>query len=371
MVIGKYKTKKGYKYYVSIYIDGKRYFRRGFNSKDEAMRKGLDLKEENNIDYSKIPLFHELTYRFLEDYKKRVKITTYYLNLKIVTGYINKYLPNIRVDKLKYNHFNNWWNVVKRINATNKYKNNMLRVLIQIFNFCEVFYNYKNNEVKKLVPIRDYSIKKDIKSEEKIEKYISYENFKKLIKVIDDSNYWRLFFLVLYFSGMRRNEIIALQVTEIPMKEIYVYQQLSAVPKRIYNHNLISPKSRSSNGKIILPDFVMKLLNNHIEFYHLKVDDFIFFKRNSKKNVTSKIATYALRKYAKKAGLKNAEKYHLHMFRHGEATLLDSIGVDDNIVSKVLRHSSSEITKKVYIHETEKELKEVQEILNNFEKDFE
>ncbi len=58
------------------------------------------------------------------------------------------------------------------------------------------------------------------------------------------------------------------------------------------------------------------------------------------------------------------------MFRHGEATLLDSIGIDDNVVSKILRHSSSEITKKVYIHETEDEIKEVQNVLNSFEKDF-
>jgi integrase len=368
MVIGKYKTKKGYKFYVSIYLDGKRIFRRGFNSKDEAMKKGLELKE-NNIDYNKIPTFNELLDSFLENYKKKVKITTYYYNSVTIKNYMKNVIPNIRVDKLKFNHFNNWWNYVKKKNISNSFKNVILKLLITIFEYCEIFYNYKNNEVKKLIPIKDYSIKKDIKSEEKIEKYISYENFKKLISVIDNE-YWKLFFLVLYFSGMRRNEILALQVTEIPMKEIYVYQQISVMPKKIYNKNLLSPKSRNSNGKILLPNFVMELLNKHIEINNLKVNDFIFFNKEKTKNVSKTTVLKFLVKYAKKAGLKNADKYHFHMFRHGEATLLDSIGIDDNVVSKVLRHSSSEITKKVYIHETENEFKEVQNVLNSFEKDF-
>ena len=142
------------------------------------------------------------------------------------------------------------------------------------------------------------------------------------------------------------------------------------MPKKIYNKNLLSPKSRNSNGKILLPNFVMELLNKHIEINNLKVNDFIFFNKEKTKNVSKTTVLKFLVKYAKLAGLENAEKYHMHMFRHGEATLLDSVGIDDNVVSKVLRHSSSEITKKVYIHETEDEFKEVQNVLNSFEKDF-
>lgn len=367
MVIGKYKTKKGYKYYVSVYLDGKRIFRRGFNSKDDAMKKGLELKE-NNIDYNKIPIFNELLDSFLENYKKKVKVTTYYVTSVTIKKYMKNVIPNFRVDKLKFNHFNNWWNYVRKKDLSSTVKNRLLKLLILIFEFCEIFYNYKNNEVKKLIPVKDYSIKKDIK-EDKVEKYISYDNFKKLISVIDN-DYWKLFFLVLYFSGMRRGEILALQVTEIPMKEIYVYQQVSNMPKKLCNKNLLSPKSKNSNGKIILPDFILDMLNDHIKINNLKVDDFIFFNKEKTKYISRTTSDSCLKKYAKKAGLKNAEKYHLHMFRHGEATLLDSIGIDDNVVSKILRHSSSEITKKVYIHETEDEIKEVQNVLNSFEKDF-
>jgi hypothetical protein len=126
MVIGKYKTKKGYKFYVSIYLDGKRIFRRGFNSKDEAMKKGLELKE-NNIDYNKIPTFNELLDSFLENYKKKVKITTYYYNSVTIKNYMKNVIPNIRVDKLKFNHFNNWWNYVKKKNISNSFKNVILK----------------------------------------------------------------------------------------------------------------------------------------------------------------------------------------------------------------------------------------------------
>lgn len=366
MVIGKYKTKKGYKFYVSIYLDGKRVFRRGFETKEEAMKKGLEITENKFSD--KVPTFNDLLDHYMEDYKKRVKISTYYRILKITNKYMRNKIPNIKVSKLTYNHFNIWWSDFKKNDLDTDYKNFILRILILIFDFCDIFYNYRNYEVKKLVPIRDYSVKKIDKVDE-TDKYITYENFKKLISVID-SEFWRLFFFVAYFSGIRRNEILALQVTEVPMKEVFVYQQISLTPKKIYNHALISPKSKSSVGKILLPKFVMEMLNKHIEFYHLKVNNYIFFTINKNKAMSGTCVAENLKKYAKLAGLENAEKYHMHMFRHGEATLLDESGINDNVVSKVLRHSSAEITKRVYIHKTEKEIQEVQNLLDSFEKDF-
>lgn len=55
-----------------------------------------------------------------------------------------------------------------------------------------------------------------------------------------------------------------------------------------------------------------------------------------------------------------------HLFRHTTASLLNSNGVSVDVIQHLLGHSSEEITKNVYIHDTEEKKEAMNTLINGF-----
>src|SRR5690625_2286017 len=90
--------------------------------------------------------------------------------------------------------------------------------------------------------------------EDKSINYWTLDEFKRFLKVVDNDRYYTLF-MVLFYSGARIGEILALTWNDIDFKN-----NLIDINKRYYRTKINTPKNDSSIRKIKLPNHTINLL---------------------------------------------------------------------------------------------------------------
>lgn len=89
------------------------------------------------------------------------------------------------------------------------------------------------------------------------EKHINFwtlEEFKSFIKHVDDPLYYALF-MILYYSGMRKGELLALTWGDIDFETNTIN-----INKTVHNSSVTSPKTKASIRTIMMPTHIMELL---------------------------------------------------------------------------------------------------------------
>lgn len=300
------------------------------------------------------PKLSEAVASYLEISKQQVKITTYQKLRLRMNKYILGMLPDIRIDQLNYLDLSKWWNGIKRLKIQDK--NIFLNDLKRLFEHGAVYFNCRNEEVNKLIPYKDYSIKTRVRPL----KYITYDDFKKFLKVSAD-DYFYLLYVLTFISGLRMGELRGLKVPSSGSIGDSIHLSCQASNKTGSGKiELISLKSKNSERDILLPDFLKAMLNQHIKAHKLKPGNFLFFSPWSKNAPIGETSINRdIIKRAQKAGL--TYNIHLHMFRATEATNMKNAGIDIETVRKCLGHSDSGITKKYYIQQTPEEIKKIKD----------
>ena len=154
---------------------------------------------------------------------------------------------------------------------------------------------------------------------------------------------------MLYFTGLRKGELLALK-----WEDINFYERTIKINKTITRtHELQTPKTKSSNRIISLDDEMIRQLKE------LKInnnDDFIFG------NVTF---TTLLRKKNYYCDIANVKRIKIHEFRHSHACLLFMNNVPIDQISNRLGHSKISITTDTYLKYIPKNEKRVIMTLNS------
>ena len=345
-----YKDKNG-SYFIKISINGKQILQRGFQSEEAALQGIINLKSLNELKpkNKKYPYFNDLLKTFLKRKRQLVKITTYEKVLSKINLYIKGIIKNVPVNKLILKDFENFYTFISKRKLSIESKNRILKLLIEIFDYCHIYYGYECLFPKRLILFKDYSIKKP-QSDFKI---FTYDDFKKIYPGLND--YDKLLLLTFYLFGLRLGELLGLTVLSFKSFEntLCVYQEVSWKTKK-KGFELLSPKSKTSNRNYPIPDSYKKMVYDHINKYQLKEDDFIFFGKNGHNRPSSEHAiNYRLKKWSEIIG------YHLHshLFRHSAVSQLYANNVPLEVISKLVGHSGTSITKDVYLHQTEEKKK--------------
>lgn len=179
--------------------------------------------------------------------------------------------------------------------------------------------------------------------------YLTVEQVKELIKITEQSKYPRtkelvdMFMFSIHTGGMRFSDICTLRWSEVDMENRTIKHL------QVKNHTrkpTILTLPITDEGKRILDKW--KGRNNNFVFDMLCED----FDLNDEKmlkhtiNSLNKTMNQSLRCLGEK--MKLSFNLHFHCSRHTYGTLLLNKGIDINLISHLMGHSSSFITQKVY-----------------------
>jgi integrase len=148
--------------------------------------------------------------------------------------------------------------------------------------------------------------------------------------------------LLLMVTGLRIGELLALRWRNVDLEAA-----LLRVEETVYEGHFDEPKSMHSVRLIPLGPLALRLLKAKVAKIPFDAEWLVF--RSGRGTVLDRrtLLSQQLKPTAKALGLGNV---NWHLLRHSNATLHDSIGTPLGTVQALLGHSSSEITRQVYLH---------------------
>ena len=317
----KEKTKDGRQWRFKVYYHNEDGKLKPYTSKRYLLKKEAEAAErvfKLNRDVPVKKRFDVVADDYFKDAYIRLKestVNTYYSQYK---NNILPYFKNKFIDEINVSDIENWKNKLIDRKIKTSTCNEYYVVFKEIFTYANRKFelNYNPVSLSGRFKRRNDEV---IKTEEKL-RYITYEEYCKLIEVIHDDLYHCLF-LTFYFAGMREGEMQALTWNDIDFnrKIVIVNKTLSTNTKEgIYK---ITNTKNCLNREISMSKILYEELKRYKEVV-MKYDDFSsdwFVFGNG-----DFLSTYQMNKYRKiyfkEAGLEK-RLITIHEFRHSHVSL--------------------------------------------------
>lgn len=363
-------TKDGRQYYFMVYkkdFNGinKKYKSKKYKTKTEAKEEEalFLLRRDNPINK---PFKLVANAYFDELYSIRKEST--------VDSYINAYEKNIRpyfnkfnINDINIHTINNWKLEMAKKGFKINYLNKLYNVFKNIFDFAMKNYDLTTNPVA--ISGRFQSKNDEITKDDEKLRYITYEQFQILVSVMDDT-LWKTFFTFLYYTGMRKGEVLALKWNDIDFanNEIIVNKTLYT---KIKGKIITTSTKNNLNRKIKMSKTLREQLiiyKNQIMKYTDYNDNWYVFGCGTYMPLST-IDRYK-NYYFKQA---NLSPITIHEFRHSHVSLLINeyikSGQTDTtkfflMMSNRMGHSV-QVMQRTYLHLFPTIQNEIVDILNN------
>lgn len=336
-----YEDKNGTWYFITRIEqpDGskKQVKRRGFKNKKAAIRAEAKLEDEGIIQ--EIVTFEFVAKEYLNWYQKRRKESSYTKINSIITIHLIPHFKKMELRNIKQKDIIKFQDKLIESKAAASHIKKIHTTLSAVFNFA-IKNEYTNINPASIVGNVDLK-------EEKHINYWTLEEFKVFIDNVDETLYYALF-MTLYYSGMRKGELLALTWADLDFEHNSIN-----VNKTEYNRKVTTTKTESSKRKILMPRFVMLQLEKIKLSSNPKLTYVVFGE------FTTSISTTTLdRKYEKYLKSSGVKKIRIHDFRHSHASYLINKGTIISVIAARLGHSDVATTLNTYSHlypTTEKE----------------
>ena len=292
----------------------KKYKSKKYMTKSEAQQaERLFLMERDNPIKKSFILVADSYFEELYQIRKEA---TPYCYEGLYKKHIKPYFSSFYINDINISIIDKWKLEMAKKGLKLSYLNNIYSILKSIFDFAMKKYGISSNPV---AICGRFQQKNDevIKDEEKI-RYITYEEFNKLISVIDNIT-WKTFFIFLYYTGMRKGEVQALNWNDIDFNNnlIIVNKTLSIKTKKDFK---ITSTKNNLNRKVKMS----KTLKEQLLLYKKEMMQYTDFNENwfvfgnTRFMPETTIARYK-HKYFK---LSCVPEITIHEFRHSHVSLL-------------------------------------------------
>ena len=164
--------------------------------------------------------------------------------------------------------------------------------------------------------------------------------FNKFIECVRDKPQSYTAFYVLYWTGMRIGELMALTMEDIDLQENTI--RVNKSYQRLKEQDIITePKTPKSNRIISIPELLNNCLEDYLgRLYGLEENERIF-------PFTKSFLTHEMIRGCALSGVK---KIRLHDLRHSHASLLVELGLSPAAIAERLGHEKIETTLNTYSH---------------------
>ena len=332
-----YKDEKTGKWFAKFYYTNwqgikKQKWKRGFATKKEALGFERDFLEKQSANPDMT--FQNLYEIYMEDMAARLKQSTLLTKKAVLQTHILPFFGSKPINEIKASDVRRWQ--AKLMSSPNNYSQTYLKKinteLNSIINYAKRFYNLNTNPCGKAGTIGK------AKAEEM--DYWTYDEYIAFREGVKDKSLSYICFEVLYWTGIREGELLALSPADIDLDNKTI--SINRTYQRIEGKDVFtSPKTRKSKRKISIPDFLCQELSDYIQSrYMLDADERLF-------PVTKSYLSHEMIRGCKNTGVK---KIRIHDIRHSHASLLINQGCDALMLADRLGHEKVSTTLNTYSH---------------------
>jgi integrase len=332
-----YKDEKTGKWFAKFYYTNwqgikKQKWKRGFATKKEALGFERDFLEKQSANPDMT--FQNLYEIYMEDMAARLKQSTLLTKKAVLQTHILPFFGSKPINEIKASDVRRWQ--AKLMSSPNNYSQTYLKKinteLNSIINYAKRFYDLNTNPCGKAGTIGK------AKAEEM--DYWTYDEYIAFRDGVKDKSLSYICFEVLYWTGMREGELLALSPADIDLDNKTI--SINRTYQRIEGKDVFtSPKTRKSKRKIPIPDFLCQELSDYIQSrYMLDADERLF-------PVTKSYLSHEMIRGCKNTGVK---KIRIHDIRHSHASLLINQGCDALMLADRLGHDKVSTTLNTYSH---------------------
>ena len=226
--------------------------KRGFKTKAEAeewernfrqqQRKDLDINFENFVEI----YFTDMENRLRES---TIKNKRYVFDLKVTPYFKKKKMCEIKTSDIRA-----WQNELIKQGYASTYLKSINNQLAALFNYAVRYYDLKDNPCRKAGSIG--------KSKADDMEFWTKQEFKQFLPSMDKKPEARMAFMLLYWTGMRIGELLALTYADIDLEKRII--SISKSYQRLDGKDVITPpKTPKSNRKITIPPFLAEELKEY------------------------------------------------------------------------------------------------------------
>jgi integrase len=345
MAVVKYKdSKKRTRYLVRIRIyDNEGVFvkhssKGGFETSRDARNyetSFLSAKKNSSV------LFQQVVDHYLEYYKSHNKYSSYKSTKNAIKLHILPYFENKDIHKITPKDILDW-----KIDMQGKglfaisYLNKIRTQLVALFNHMVKYFDLDKSPAAGIGGFKNKEKKTEMS-------FWTLDEFNQFMKYVDDPLY-RLFFNMLFYTGIRKGEAQAVQWKDINFKKglLNISKTWAALGDGSYGPT--APKTPNAYRSISLDrNTLTSLLENLAEAKKYEGFSNSFYVIGNVKPLST---TQLDRMFNKLILISNVKKIRIHDLRHSNASLLISLGADIVLVTKRLGHASSKETFDTYSH---------------------
>lgn len=332
-----YKNEKRGNWYCSFYYSDwtgkkKKKKKEGFNTKREALQFEREFLEKSQA--SPDMSFGALASIYMEDCKSRLKPTTYENKEYVINLKLLPYFKDMPINTIEPSTVRKWQNEL--ISHENNYSKTYLKTinnqLSAILNFAVKYYKLPSNPAR----ICGSMGKKNADTLN----FWTKDEFKAFIPSISDKILSKTVFNVLFWTGIRSGELLALTEDDFDFTDKTV-----SINKNYARHNkqdlILDPKTPKSKRIITIPNFLCNIVQDYItHLYDYKSDERLF-------PITKHYLQHEMRRGCK---LSNVKKIRVHDLRHSHASLLIEENFSPLLISERLGHENIQTTLQTYSH---------------------
>ena len=334
-------------------------------ARDRENELKLQLKEGNYIKKSNLSLEH-LSKEYLELKKNTLTLKTY-ITYEQRVQVINDKIGNVKLKDLNVRILEKFYSYLKNDYISGKTKNHISNTTIQSY-YCII-----NNMLEQAVKW-DYlknnpnsKIEKPKRERKEIAVYSKDEVFKLLECIKNESLKYQAIIYMALDLGCREGELVALTWDDIDLstRQVSINKSIQVIGGRVIEKET---KTANSDRKIFISETTAQILKKYRKEQMKKKlllgtkwgNSTRVFTTNLGNDIHHDTPYQILKKIIKKYELKDIS---FHALRHTNASLKIGAGIQPQIISRSLGHSSIQITDKYYSHFFEEEFKDASNIM--------
>lgn len=335
------KTTYEIRFDIAKNIDGKTFRKKlyGFDSEDSALKAYIEwtsrycmIHSNKSIIINKKTTLSELVPYYLESLQNQNKESSIYCKKKIFDKWIIPAIGNLKIKELTKSTLQAFqdelWqteNIKTNSYYSYQYLSNIRINLFTFLNWIEDRYGYTNN-------MRLIKKPKNLQSKRMVGDVWTKEDFNRFLAKVTDQKY-RTYFSMLFYTGRRKSEIVALSPTDISNGYLTINKTYSRKTLNEDKFVITANKNNKSGISFIPPD-----LQKEIDKYTPQAPFYFGGERPMSENAVRNAFIRAINK----SGVK---KIRIHDLRHSFVSRLIHLGATPYVVADLIGDSVEQIYK--------------------------